>query len=206
LPRWERGVLIDVALDGVWSVNFDEVLDFVGVETGVASAFAARVGLGASAVDRYAYSFLYAFGGQGGRDSTFGRLRGFLRRSHANCAHAYVRAISSSGLRLLALLFDWARREMERLVSSEGRAPAWVGIRPVRTRSTSFVLIEKSLSRILVDECCWIIIVERRENRRDGRKREVNARPCDVGDNLRASIADNTITSCPSHGCVTCVD
>jgi len=127
-------------------VAFDGVLGFVGVVMGVASAFAALVGLGASAELRYAYSFLYAFGGQGGRDSTFGRSRDFLRRSHANCAHAYVLATSSSGLRLLALLLDCARREMERLVSSEGRAPAWVGIKPVRARSTSFELIETSLS------------------------------------------------------------
>lgn len=61
--------------------------------------------------------------------------------SQARCAHAYVRAISSSGLRLLALLRDCARRETATLRSSEGMGPLRVGTRPVRACSMGLLIL-----------------------------------------------------------------
>lgn len=52
--------------------------------------------------------------------------------SHAKLAHAYDRAISSSTLRLLALLRDCARRDTASSMSSGGSGPVNVGIRPFK--------------------------------------------------------------------------
>ena len=51
--------------------------------------------------------------------------------SQAKFAHAYDLAISSSALRLLALLRDCARSETASSTNSCGRGPEKVGIRPV---------------------------------------------------------------------------
>lgn len=60
-----------------------------------------------------------------------GRFRRCFSLSQANCAQAYGRAISSSGLRVLALLRDCARSDRARFRSSGGRGPPKDGIRPV---------------------------------------------------------------------------
>lgn len=61
-----------------------------------------------------------------------GRFKRFFSLSQASWAHAYGRAISSSGLRLLALLRDCARRERARFIRSGGRGPLKEGINPIR--------------------------------------------------------------------------
>lgn len=61
-----------------------------------------------------------------------GRFKRCFSLSQASCAQAYGRAISSSGLRVLALLRDCARSDCPRFTSSGGRGPLRDGIRPVR--------------------------------------------------------------------------
>ncbi len=60
--------------------------------------------------------------------------------SQAILAHAYVLPISSSALRLLALLRDCASRELASSMSSGGNAPLCRGIRLVRACSTDLFM------------------------------------------------------------------
>jgi len=104
---------------------------------------------------------LYIRGGQGGRDAMVGRLRRFfslwrsvsdvytnsqiLYLSHANCAHAYGRAISSSGFMDVATLRERVSRESANSISSGGSGPLNVGIKPVRACSM--------LARLILEGC-----------------------------------------------------
>jgi hypothetical protein len=57
-------------------------------------------------------------------------------RSHANCAHAYGRAISSSDFSELATLRERASRDRANSSNSGGRGPFKAGMSPVRACST----------------------------------------------------------------------
>lgn len=61
--------------------------------------------------------------------------------SHANCAHAYGRAISSSGFIDVATLRDRVSSESASSISSAGNGPLSVGIKPVRACSMLALLI-----------------------------------------------------------------
>ena len=61
--------------------------------------------------------------------------------SHASCAHAYGRAISSSGLSEVATLRERASSERADSINSGGRGPFRAGTSPVRACSTLALLI-----------------------------------------------------------------
>ena len=65
----------------------------------------------------------------------FHYVKGSLYLSHANCAHAYGRAISSSGFIDVATLRERVRRESANSINSGGRGPLNVGTKPVRACS-----------------------------------------------------------------------
>lgn len=61
--------------------------------------------------------------------------------SQAMLAQAYVLPISSSALRVPAMLRDWARRERASSISSGGKAPGCRGIRLLRACSTGRLIL-----------------------------------------------------------------
>lgn len=61
--------------------------------------------------------------------------------SQASCAHAYGRAISSSGFKEWATLRDRASRDSARSMSSGGSGPDRVGMRPVKACSVVALLM-----------------------------------------------------------------
>jgi len=78
----------------------------------------------------------------------FHYVKGSLYLSHANCAHAYGRAISSSGFIDVATLRERVSRESANSINSGGRGPLNVGIKPVRACSM--------LARLILgDDLCW---------------------------------------------------
>ena len=64
-----------------------------------------------------------------------------MYRSQARLAHAYVLPISSSALRLLILLRDWASRELANSMSSGGREPGWRGMRLFNACSIGLLIL-----------------------------------------------------------------
>lgn len=79
---------------------------------------------------------------------------GLFYLSQASWAHAYGRAISSSGLSEFATLRERARRERASSISSGGSGPLRVGISPVRACSIFNLLI--ALTRSFGKRCGYV--------------------------------------------------
>lgn len=76
--------------------------------------------------------------------------------SHANCAHAYGRAISSSGFSEWATLRDRARRDKATSTRSVGSGPVRVGTSPVKACSILALLMAECLCWVDNGGCCLL--------------------------------------------------